>query len=297
VGSYSSLSVGDFDVAHSKGDVIPEAMTAFRESDRIIQPDGPREGAVGYIASAADVCDRLDVMGFPMARVRREFDEARRADLKQLQEDDDPTLVEERIAFLSSLSFDRYADALDQVVAKCLRPYPFADREQEGLDPIVKYVLDDNYDKRLGFLGGDDIRFVLRLVCDVVPKQFWVVQDVTELVYGGYYAESDAICDLSIQRLVARHVENSPTIVLAEGGTDVSALRGALAVLYPHLSGYYSFLDLDSFRAPVVQARLCRWSRLSLRPASQTASWPCSTTTQRRVMLSADSPPFAFRRT
>jgi hypothetical protein len=84
----------------------------------------------------------------------------------------------------------------------------------------------------------------------VAPNDQYVVQDVSELVSSGYYSRDTKICAEAIRALVAGHPENSTQIILTEGSTDASILRRALDLLYPHLSGYYSFLDFESSKSP-----------------------------------------------
>ena len=38
--------------------------------------------------------------------------------------------------------------------------------------------------------------------------------------------------------------------MLTEGSTDATILKDALAILYPHLSEYYAFLEFESSRSP-----------------------------------------------
>jgi hypothetical protein len=141
------------------------------------------------------------------------------------------------------------------VIANGLRPAPFDDGKREGLDPAVKYILDDNDDYMLGFLGGD-LRLLLRLACEVVEPDTHVVQDITALVDAGYYGSDEPVCEHAMLALTAGHAENAPRIILTEGATDGAILKGALEILYPHLAEYYSFLDFDSSRSP-------RWRWLS----------------------------------
>jgi hypothetical protein len=96
-----------------------------------------------------------------------------------------------------------------------------------------------------GFFGTD-LRLLLRTVCDLVPKETRVIQDITALVHAGYYGETESVCENATRGLTAGQPENSPRIVLTEGSTDAAIL----ALLYPHLADYYSFLDFESSRSP-----------------------------------------------
>ena len=97
---------------------------------------------------------------------------------------------------------------------------------------------------------AEDVRCLIRAVCEVAPGDEYAVQDVSQLVSGGYYTAHTQVCAEAIQSLVAGHPENSTQIILTEGSTDASILRRALSLLHPHLADYYSFLDFESSRSP-----------------------------------------------
>jgi hypothetical protein len=118
-----------------------------------------------------------------------------------------------------------------------------------GLSAAVRYILDQNDDFLFGFFAPD-VRCLIRAACEVAPKPSEVVQDITDLVHGGYYAADENVCQLAIDSLTLGHLENSNRIVLTEGSTDAQVLKGSLSLLYPHLSAYYSFLDFGSARVP-----------------------------------------------
>jgi HEPN/Toprim N-terminal domain 1 len=271
MGSYTNLSVAGYPVLESKSTVVPEAMTIFRETDRRVftrrvsersvlvwgVPENPddseTETAVEYSCETGNVIDRLNVMGFTLDRVRKEFESGRKAELAKFDSwaegDQDRNWFADEWNLVKNLTFDSYVSGFRTVMTQRLRPRPFDDHERPDLEPVVKYILGENDEYLFGFFG-DDIRLLLRVACDLVPRESRVVQDITELVHAGYYEESEPVCEIVTQALVAGHPENSPRIVLTEGSTDATILKEALALLYPHLAGYYSFLDFDSSRSP-----------------------------------------------
>jgi hypothetical protein len=271
MGTYTDLTVAGYPILESKSAVVPEAMTVFRETDRRIftrrvaqrnvlvwgDPERPddkeTEVAVEYSCETGNVIDRLNVMGFTLARVRREFELGRQAELAKFESwaagDEDSKWFTDDWNLVKGLTFDSYVSAFETVIKRRLRPVPFDDHKNPGLDPFVKYLLGDNDEYLFGFFGGD-IRLLLRVACELVPIESRVIQDITELVHGGYYGESDPVCEIVRKALIAGHPENSPQIVLTEGSSDAIILREALTLLYPHLAGYYSFLEFDSARMP-----------------------------------------------
>jgi hypothetical protein len=57
------------------------------------------------------------------------------------------------------------------------------------------------------------------------------------------------VCEIAQHELKGDYSINSRIIVLTEGSTDSQVLQASLALLYPHLADYYSFMDL-AMRAP-----------------------------------------------
>jgi hypothetical protein len=271
MGTYTDLTVADYPIINSKSAVVPEAMTIFRETDRRVftrrvsernvlvwgEPenlnDEETETAIEYSCETGKVIDRLNVMGFTLRCVREAFDIGRKAELAKYEswaeEDSDSQWFAKHWNFLEGLTFDAYATAFAKVIADGLRPVPFDDHKKVGLDPVIKYILGDNDEYLFGF-PGTDVRLLLRLACDLVSANSCVVQDITELVHSGYYGEEELVCENATRALIAGHPENSPRIILTEGSTDTAILKEALALLYPHLSAYYSFLDFNSPRSP-----------------------------------------------
>jgi hypothetical protein len=135
------------------------------------------------------------------------------------------------------------------VLSEGLRPKPFNEYKEPGLSDAVRYILGDNDEYLFGFFCSD-IRCLIRAACEVATKPSEVIQDITDLVDGGYYAPEDLVCQQSIDSLTLGHLENSNRIVLTEGSTDTQFLKTSLRLLYPHLSGYYSFLDFETVRVP-----------------------------------------------
>lgn len=266
MGSYTDLSIDGYPILETKSFVIPEVMTVFQESDKhvsarkvsdrneliwgTVSPDEDQdEVSVIYSCEVGKVIDRLDVMGFTMRRVRKEFEDARISEVEKYTSwfgDDDDGWCRDDLDYFINLTFDRYAEALRTVLTQRIRPRQFGDTDTD-LDPVVKRIVGDNEDYAFGFLGSD-FRSFIRVACELVPKNSQVVQDITEVVHAGYYDEDEPVCANSTRALTAGHPENSARIILTEGSTDVEILREALALLYPHLFGYYTFLDFASAR-------------------------------------------------
>ena len=260
MGSYTDLTVASYPIITSKSVVNPEAMTIFRETDRRVftrresernslvwgkpqcKDNQETEKAIEYACETEKVIDRLDVMGFTMRRVREEFEKGRQTEMEEMSRDNSE--------FLENLTFDAYAAAFAKIIADRLKPIWDHGQIEEGCDSLIEYILHSIYDPSFGIFKYDkDVRLVIRLACEVAPADTHVVQDITELVHSGYYKENEAVCEKETRALIAGYPENAPIIILIEGSTDAEFLQEALALLYPHLSAYYSFFDFHASRS------------------------------------------------
>lgn len=271
MGTYTDFTVSGFTVVSSKSAVVPELMTVFRESDRrqytrhaesgamltgeelpATHPDDIEE-VVEYSCQVWKAIERLNIMGFTLARARRDFEAGRSYEVEKYESwmKDDPSHGSwaDELQFLRSLSFDAYLDALKTVVSEKIYSYSIDGKRDEGLSLVQKHIVEGTDEYLFGFFAEDD-RCLVRVVCEVASRDQIVTQDISQLVSGGYYGLGTEVCTESIQGLTAGHPENSKQIILTEGSTDASILKRTLDLLYPHLSDYYSFLDFESTRSP-----------------------------------------------
>jgi HEPN/Toprim N-terminal domain 1 len=252
MGTYTHLEVAGYPLWETKSHVDPKAMSIFRESDRVLRMrfvsernsliwggsetgKDETETAVLYSCSVTQARDRLSVMGFTLERVRREFESIRRQEIEKYDawgaESDDGAWDQE-IDFLSQLDFETYSDALRRVIAGGLQPLRFGNQADAKHDSVVRYILSDSEEYWLGFLCSD-IRPLIRLACELVDPQARVVQDVTDLVEGGYYSRDQEICSEAVWSLSQDHPESSSRIILTEGSTDREFLEESLRQKWP----------------------------------------------------------------
>ncbi len=265
MGTYCEIYIADYPVLSSKSQVSAIVMTMFRETDkrifdrRCVERNQIEWGhanwgleeiekVVEYSATVGQVRDRLRVMGFTLAQARAEFTRAKQAHLAELQEmASDSDIWDEEIKVLASSSFDDFLSAFSEILKSGVHPVHFVERTPTA-SKLAHYLLRDREDFYWGFPCGD-IRSFFRALLEVVSEEKSVTQDITDLVSGGYYNESDAVCEVAQYELKGDYSINSRIIVLTEGSTDSQVLQASLDLLYPHLAGYYSFMDL-AVRAP-----------------------------------------------
>jgi hypothetical protein len=266
MGTYCELLVNDYPVLPNKSQPDPVAMTIFREGDKVveerlvsernpiewghIQADPSEvERVVEYRATVGAVKTRLRLMGFTLPFVQADFEARKRQHLAELRSamDDHADLYREEVELLDISEFGDFLGAFREILSTKTHPVHVVEKFP-GLSPLAKYVLDDNEDFYWHF-PCSDMRCFLRALIEVVPDSAAVTQELTDLVEGEYFDVDTSMTDWSLQMLKGDYSINSPVIILTEGSTDSECIRAALEVLYPELTGYYSFMDL-AVRAP-----------------------------------------------
>jgi HEPN/Toprim N-terminal domain 1 len=265
MGTYCELYIADYPVFSSKSQASPLVMTLFRERDKKVfdrkcayrnqiewghadWDPTETERVVEYSASVREVRDRLRVMGFTLSRAKAEFDSVKAEYLDELRElNEESDLWDEEIAVLERCTFSDFLRAFREIVTSGLHPIHFS-KEKPNASKLAVYVLKDREVFYWGF-PCRDIRSFFRALLEVVPESALVMQDLTDLVSAGYYGEADRVCEKSLEELKGDYSVNSRIILLTEGPTDSEVLRASIDLLFPHLSDYYSFMDLAA-RAP-----------------------------------------------
>lgn len=275
MGTYCQLYVADYPVLSSKSQVSPLEMTLFRERDKRVFDrkcternqiawghadwDATEvERVVEYTATVREVRDRLRIMGFTLSRVQAEFDSTKAEYLNRLRSRAELSVGGEgvdalrehyadEVALLEGSAFSDFLNAFREIVTSGVPPSSFSEKSPHA-SKLAKYALRYRQEFYWGF-PCQDIRSFFRALLEVVSEGALVTQDLTDLVDGGYYEEGDLVCENSLHELKGDYSVNSKIILLTEGPTDGEILRASLELLFPHLTDYYSFMDL-AVRAP-----------------------------------------------
>jgi hypothetical protein len=236
-------------------------MTLFRESDKKVfarkcqernqlawshadwEPE-EMDKVVEYSATAKVVSERLEIMGFTLTRAQDEFETEK---ARYLEDRKDWDFIADELALIERSTFPDFIRAFEEILTSGVHPVYFSEKRPEASE-LARYILKDDEEFYWGF-PCRDIRSFFRILLEIVPQTALVIQDITDLVAGGYYEEDAEVCEWSIQALKGDYAVNSKIILLTEGPTDSEVLKASLELLYPHLSGYYSFMDL-AVRSP-----------------------------------------------
>lgn len=217
-----------------------------------------------YIAYASHVRDRLDLMGFTVARARAAYEAGREEELQFLRrsladEAVEPYLSHRRneLRVLEELTFDNWIIGFQWMKNRGANAIwddgPIPDGlehwciPRESAPEYVQRMFDRGTqdDSFYGFYASDP-RWYLRAVLEICSDDSLVSQDISALVSGGYYAEDDRVADLCRMSLTEDYPVNARVIVLTEGSTDQEFLGKSLDLLNPHLVDYYSFMDFHT---------------------------------------------------
>lgn len=265
MGTYTELSIANYPVITTKSTVHPVVMTIFRESDKSVfkrrpsdytevpweTPDDEEEieTVCMYSNTVQNIKQRLDVMGFSLQKMKADFSTGVTRKIKELEQrieedggdEDNPDLVNEK-SLIGKSSFDDWMNAFHYILINRLQ-ITYWEKPPETYPPLIKFMLHGDDDEPLYNFPCSDLRYLLRAFLEVSEIESSVVQDISDLVYGGYYDIQDEVCKSSIEALTADYPLNSKTVILTEGSTDKAALEISLQLLYPHLYDYYSFMD------------------------------------------------------
>lgn len=285
MGQYAQCWLGQFYVGSTKNDIDERLIGLVRAEDkRIVEggdsplpvalerwrehmQDDPEIVAVFYEAPLSIVRDRLELLGYTLPTCKAAFDAAAELERQEQAEriqnvepsqsrDNDhwKEHLETRLQQLSVLNADNWMAQLSFIRESDLKPNFYGRYEGPHAADLVGYMLENQW---YGF-PGIDLFVALRLAIEVCDETESFVYDVTDLVPGYFDVDEDLI-EYSIDLVGDNHRSLSKIVILTEGKSDVEILSLALPLLYPHLSGYFSFMDFEGQRVGGGAGNLVSW--------------------------------------
>jgi len=256
MGSYCGIHFDELSICDSKSAVPDDWAALFQERDRREQmrhhsdaeEDDEPQRFVEYVASRDVILRRLAILGATEEVTRRAFDEwlvEERATWQGYSEDwakggEVGERAAQIIKGLNELDYERWC----RFASEALRTrYDFSqwDKREGELDPFKKqfYELQDSY---IWFAGyGSHIN--LRALLDAASDTLEVRLDISDLIDNEYIGEDEPICSRA-RANAPHHIQTlAPTMVMAEGSSDLSALRLGLESLHPDVTDYFSFFN------------------------------------------------------
>lgn len=232
-----------------KCSVMPSDQVGYEESQTEAS-DSHIE--VNYIKSdVGKLKDRLNLLGYSKKSYELDF-----AKFKEWKVAD----LGEELAATDNLKYERVEDFATNQITK--REFEFwkhveLDKFISAATKIIKENFDwkvycyedirqfENYENYLLSQSSylvDAMPFFDKLnsfaaIIEQLESEQSVIQDLTSLVNGGWIKEGFRLSGL-----------NNKIIIITEGSSDVNILKPSLKLLYPHLTGYFSFMDFKAFK-------------------------------------------------
>ena len=276
MGSYATCWIGGVSVTTSKNDVDPAIMNLFRVEDRKVRtfgdpsvptyltdgfddPDDDLE-LTYYTAPVPTIRDRLELEGYTVENCRRLFEEWKALEIRQreswdTEDDSRPQSTDEQrirkviregrsaeLKRLRELTVDSWIGYFRQIVEDHLTSTDAEAHSDSYLEEMLKWSSEGWY----GY-GGPDPLVALRLAIEVFPIADDVVYDLTDLVTSEYIAKDEDPIERLMNWSTGEIHSHGRVIILTEGRSDVALLKPALDLLFPHLAGYFSFMDFAEY--------------------------------------------------
>jgi hypothetical protein len=241
--SSCELKFDEMSIAAQKAHVPDVFVYLFQESDRRVMPSACDDGdvEVGYFATRSAVLQRLELAGYTAERAQRAFEDWLQEERQYYPEhipgdDGEPYQI---AVELKGFGYREWQSRVGEVLRT---RYDFSHPRDTYIDEIDKRMKD--LDQEWLFFG-DDTLTAIRAMLDALPMVGEVSLDIGPLISAGWIGPDDPICEE--RRRPGAHWRSilEPTVIIAEGSTDILILRRSLERLYPHLTEYITFFDYE----------------------------------------------------
>ena len=247
MGSSCVLYLDDFELTEHKS-FVPDILSAlFQESDRVEFRDEENEDNIVYYRASRDsVLRRLDLMGCTESLSERRFKEWRQETIRDYRdwndEDDNDSGTDETLEALQQLTWEEWRRRVPEV----LRTQYNWEHYNNYVDEIDRNMKDS--DPTWLWFDGYDSLLSLRSILAACSDTKTIKLDVGSLIYGGYIGPDEEICTHKIRIVSTRGQPVGPTIILAEGRSDIDILKRSIGRFHPDLVDYFTFLDHSEFK-------------------------------------------------
>ncbi len=242
MGSYCTIYFDDLEVCSAKSTVPDEFCAIFQESDRVVRESQNGEDEcpeVVYEATREVVLSRLALLGCTAVVARERLSkwlEAERATWDEYRSQKRGEWAIETAEALHELTPEKWYARVPEILTTLYT-------RDESTDKIDQHMRDHD-DGWLWFDGYQSL-IGLRALLDACTDVQMVTLDISDLIGGGWLDVDDEVCE-------ARRKEDglaihtlAPTVILAEGSSDIRVLQRSLSVLFPERQDYFSFFDHD----------------------------------------------------
>ncbi|MCK7559402.1 HEPN/Toprim-associated domain-containing protein [Chitinophaga sedimenti] len=258
MGSYCSIKIAGYEFDSSKSYINPFYALIFSESNRRIRrvhfseyytspiEDGELVDCIEYAATASIVKERLELLGFKLERAILEYEYLLKDKLSSF-ENISFELGQVKIKELINQGFKAWLAITASIIENEVKYRNLDNTRNRAHDDLATFIIDQ------GVIGewvlsypSAELGLGLRAILEAVEESSELVLDVTSLIYSGHYEKNEPICLNTAMGEARRSQSFQKTLILTEGTTDLNFLSRSFALLRPHLSEYFSFLDITA---------------------------------------------------
>lgn len=247
MGTFCGILFDEAEIFSSKSVVTDAFCALFQESDRrsnlhTRKAEEDEEFVLVYEAAREVVLGRLNLLGCTDQVVRCRFDKwisGKKEDYEQMFADGGDDWAEKTLSSLHKLTFDEWQRRVPGILAT----------RYDGRAPIddIDRHMRDTDDSWLWFDGYGALTSI-RALLGACPHVTMVKLDVGALAEGQYIDLEAAVCSERRREGLSRPQPLAPTVIMAEGASDIRILEKSLSALYPEYTEYFSFFDHRELR-------------------------------------------------
>ena len=240
MGSYCTIYFDTLEICNSKS-AVPDMFSAvFQESDRkvgVSRFEGEDTPEVVYETTRDVVISRLDLMGCTSQIARERLSEwiaDEKETWQQYVRDSDSDWAVETEMAIRDFTIDEWNTRVPEVLTR-------RRIQEEPIDAIDRHMRE--HDSRWLWFDGYDSLVGFRALLDANPLVEKVTLDVSDLIHGGWIDETDCLSQRHPNESIHRMGPMAPTVILAEGRSDINILKRSLSVLFPEREDFFSFFE------------------------------------------------------
>lgn len=243
MGSYSELYISDYPICTAKNSYYEEIVnliflaTDYREFERTLNKrnlitwgdsyaNEDENETVKSFCSTSKICkQRLELFGATYEKAKSDFESA----LQKIKDDEVYNFKS-----IENITFESYLADIKSIINSKKKTY-----DNNYYDNFIDYLQENEL-----FIEYQSIKLGLWSILSVVDAESEVEYNLTDIINGGWVSK------------VKKAVKTEKIIVLTEGKTDTEFLKVCLKNFFPHLEGFYHFMDFENSKYEANASRL-----------------------------------------
>jgi hypothetical protein len=247
MGSYCTIFFDEMSICGAKS-VVPDSFAAlFQESDRDPQPTPPPRGEeedtypeYRYSASRQTILRRLSLLGATREAAEKAFEAWLKDQRERWAEHAREGWGQDTAGAAEQLTLEAWRRRVPGVLATLYSP---DEADRKPTDVLDRLLREGDLEDSWLWIADYASPLSLRALLDAAEHVQTVTLDMSELVINGYYGSDRPLETEARTNVFITYNPLSPTLILAEGSSDIAVLRASLPVLYPELTDYFSFFN------------------------------------------------------